>query len=84
MKTDQTVVETLNAFEGLPDEKERYAKVKFASKINDKIEYLSFTQEEVSNLLGITQREVSNLNKGRLSGFTLKQLNFFKNRLGVS
>jgi len=68
------IIETKHPFEGLPRADERLAKVKLAQKINDQIQKKKLKQKESAKLLGITQPEVSNLNCGRLSGFTFDRL----------
>lgn len=74
LKNGTTVVETAHPFEGLPNGDERLAKVKLASQINDWIAEQGITQKDAAELLSITQPEVSNLGKGRLSGFTFDRL----------
>lgn len=69
-----TVIETGHPFEGLPHGDERLAKVKLAAQINERIKERGIKQKEAAELLGITQPEVSNLGKGRLSGFTFDRL----------
>jgi predicted XRE-type DNA-binding protein len=71
---DERVVETRHPFEGLPNGEERYAKVQLAHQINLLIEERGLKQREAATLLGITQPDVSNLTKGRLSGFTFDRL----------
>jgi predicted XRE-type DNA-binding protein len=74
LKDGTTIIETEHPFEGLPNGDERLAKIKLASQINDKINQLGIKQKKAAELLGITQPEVSNLGKGRLSGFTFDRL----------
>jgi predicted XRE-type DNA-binding protein len=74
LKSGITVIETAQPFEGLPNGDERLAKVMLAFRINDHIRQRGITQREAAELLGITQPEVSNLGKGRLSGFTFDRL----------
>lgn len=74
LKNGKTIVETTHPFEGLPDGDERFAKVKLAGRINDRIAEYGLKQREAAELLGITQPEVSNLSMGRLSGFTFDRL----------
>lgn len=71
---DDTIVTTAHAFEGLVNGDERLAKAKLAHQINALIQEQSMKQQEVSELLGITQPEVSQLSNGRLSGFTFDRL----------
>ena len=77
------VIETVHPFEGLPNGDERLAKVKLAAQINDRIKARGIKQKEAAELLGITQPEVSNLGKGRLSGFTFDRLYRCLNTLDV-
>jgi predicted XRE-type DNA-binding protein len=74
LKSGTTVIETAHPFEGLPDGDERLAKMKLAGRINDRIAERGLKQKEAAELLGITQPEVSNLGKGRLTGFTFDRL----------
>lgn len=69
-----TVIETEHPFTGLRNGDERLAKAKLAAQINERIQERCIKQIEAAELLGITQPEVSNLNKGRLSGFTFDRL----------
>ena len=68
------VTRTSHAFEGLPNGGERLAKVRLASRINEIIEAKKLTQKEASELLGITQPEVSLLRNGRITDFTFDRL----------
>ena len=77
------VIETVHPFEGLPNGDERLAKVNLAAQINDRIKARGIKQKEAAELLGITQPEVSNLGKGRLSGFTFDRLYRCLNTLDV-
>jgi len=74
LKNKVKIIETEHPFEGLPNGDERLAKVKLAIEINDRIKERGIKQKEAAELLGITQPEVSNLGKGRLSGFTFDRL----------
>ena len=74
LKSGTSVIETAHPFEGLPNGDERLAKVKLAGQIKERIKERSLKQQEAADLLDITQPEVSNLNKGRLSGFTFDRL----------
>lgn len=74
LRNGTSVIETEHPFEGLPHGDERLAKVKLATQINDRIKERDIKQKEAAELLGITQPEVSNLGKGRLSGFTFDRL----------
>lgn len=77
------VVETAHPFEGLPKGDERLAKMLLAARINDHIKERGIKQREAAELLGITQPEVSNLGKGRLSGFTFDRLYRCLNALDI-
>jgi len=74
LKNGTSIIETAHPFEGLPNGDERLAKVMLAVRINEEIRRRGITQTQASTLLGITQPEVSNLGKGRLSGFTFDRL----------
>lgn len=74
LKNGTRVIETAHPFEGLSNGDERLAKVKLAIQINNRIKERGIKQKESAELLGITQPEVSNLGKGRLSGFTFDRL----------
>lgn len=74
LKSGTTVIETVHPFEGLVNGDERLAKAKLAGQINERIAEHDLKQKEAAELLGITQPEVSNLGKGRLSGFTFDRL----------
>ena len=74
LKSGIPVIETAHPFEGLPNGDERLAKVKLVAQINDRIKERGIKQKDAAELLGITQPEVSNLGKGRLSGFTFDRL----------
>jgi predicted XRE-type DNA-binding protein len=74
LKSVATVIETAHPFEGLVNGNERLAKAKLAGQINERIAERGIKQKEAAELLGITQPEVSNLGKGRLSGFTFDRL----------
>ena len=72
-KNDEVVI-TAHPFEGLAHGDERMAKVKIAKGINALIEQRGLKQKAASELLGITQPEVSQLTNGRLSGFSFDRL----------
>ena len=74
LKNGTPVIETAHPFEGLQNDDQRLAKVKLAAQINDRIKERDIKQKEAAELLGVTQPEVSNLGKGRLSGFTFDRL----------
>lgn len=68
------VIRTEQPFENLPNSSERLAKVKLAYEINRNIKKRGLKQKDAAQLLDITQPEISNLGKGRLSGFTFDRL----------
>ncbi len=67
---------------GLPNSEELLAKTELASQINDLIKEKKLTQVAAGKLLGIDQPKVSDLSKGKLSGFSLERLFKFLNLLG--
>ena len=67
-------VTTTHPFEGLANGEERLAKAQLARQINALIKERGLKQMEASELLGVTQPEVSQLSNGRLSGFTFDRL----------
>jgi predicted XRE-type DNA-binding protein len=69
-----SAVVTAHPFEGLKNGDERLAKVKLALGINQLLEDRGLKQKAASELLGITQPEVSQIANGRLSGFTFDRL----------
>lgn len=72
--SEDTVITTGHPFEGLANGNERLAKAQLAYKINSLIQEEGMKQKEASELLGITQPEVSQIANGRLSGFTFDRL----------
>jgi predicted XRE-type DNA-binding protein len=66
----------------LPDSQELLAKARLARLIASIIESHGLTQAEAARVLGATQPIVSNLRRGRLSGFSLDRLLRFLNALG--
>ena len=66
----------------LPGSGELLAKARLASMIAAIIESRGLTQAEAARVLGATQPIVSNLRRGRLSGFSLDRLLRFLNALG--
>lgn len=77
------VTQTEHPFAGLPEADERLAKVKIAREINTLLKKKGLKQKEAAKLLGVTQPEVSNLGRGRLSGFTFDRLYRCLNALNV-
>lgn len=66
----------------LPASGELLAKARLASMIAGIIESRGLTQAEAARVLDATQPIVSNLRRGRLSGFSLDRLLRFLNALG--
>lgn len=66
----------------LPESEQTLAKARLASMIASIIESRGLTQAEAARVLGATQPIVSNLRRGRLSGFSLDRLLRFLNALG--
>lgn len=77
------VIQTAHPFEGLPNADERLAKTKIAYEINEHIQKKKLTQKAAAELLNITQPEILNLKRGRLSGFTFDRLYRCLNALNV-
>lgn len=67
---------------GLPDPEERLGKAILSRQIDKLIEARELTQRQAAELLGITQPDVSNIVRGRLSGFSLERLTRFLTLLG--
>lgn len=75
-----------NVFEdlGLPDADDRLLKAQLAQRIQQLIEQKDMTQSEIAPVLGLDQHKVSNLMRGRLSGFSVERLFGILNRLGYN
>ena len=71
---DDQFVTTAHPFEGLPNGEERLAKAQLARQINSLIKDRGLKQNAASELLGVTQPEVSQIANGRLSGFSFDRL----------
>jgi predicted XRE-type DNA-binding protein len=67
---------------GLPDPEERLAKADLAIAIARSIRERGLTQAQAAELLGIAQPDVSNVVRGRLSGYSIERLTRLLNRLG--
>jgi len=74
VNNEDRIVTTSHPFEGLVNGEERLAKLKLAHQINALIQERDMKQQEASDILGITQPEVSQIATGRLSGFTFDRL----------
>jgi predicted XRE-type DNA-binding protein len=59
---------------GLPNPEERLLKAELSILIGGIIEKRGLTQAQAAELLGINQPKVSNLLRGRLSGFSVERL----------
>jgi predicted XRE-type DNA-binding protein len=68
----------------LPDADELYAKSLLSILIARTIRDRGLTQAEAARLLGTTQPKISDLFRGRLSGFSLERLFRYLNALGRS
>ncbi len=75
-----------NVFEdlGLPSADERMLKAQLAIQICRFIEAKEWTQTQAAEAVGLDQPKVSNLLRGRLSGFSVDRLLNILNRLGHS
>jgi predicted XRE-type DNA-binding protein len=67
---------------GLPDPEERLAKADLAIAIAREIASRGMTQAEAAELLGVAQPDISNLRRGRLSGYSIERLTRLLNALG--
>src|SRR5258708_5196149 len=67
---------------GVPNADEALLKAQLAHQVNRIIEQRGLSQAEAATLLGIAQRKVSNLNVGRLRGFSVERLMRFLTLLG--
>ncbi len=67
---------------GLPNPEERLAKAELARQIRAILEARHLTQVQAGAILGIAQPNVSNLLRGRLSGFSVERLMEFLTALG--
>jgi predicted XRE-type DNA-binding protein len=66
---------------GLPEPEKALAKAHLAHRISAIIEQRKLTQAKAAEILGIPQPRVSNLVRGRLSGFSMDRLVKFLNAL---
>jgi predicted XRE-type DNA-binding protein len=67
---------------GLPEPEERLAKADLAIAITRDVRRRDLTQQEAAELLGVAQPDVSNLMRGRLSGYSIERLTRLLNALG--
>ncbi len=71
---EDNFVTTAHPFEGLVNGEERLAKAQLARQINSLIKERGLKQNAASELLGVTQPEISQIANGRLSGFSFDRL----------
>jgi predicted XRE-type DNA-binding protein len=69
---------------GLPDADELLIKAQLAVSIAELIEQKGWNQTETARRIGVDQPKVSNLLRGRLSGFSSDRLFAILNKLGHS
>ncbi len=67
---------------GLPDPEERLAKADLAIAIARTIRDQGLTEVQAAELLGIAQPDLSEVLRGRLSGWSIERLTRLLNRLG--
>jgi predicted XRE-type DNA-binding protein len=67
---------------GVPNPEGALLKAQLARQINHIVEQRGLSQTNVATLLGIAQPKVSNLNVGRLRGFSVERLIRFLTLLG--
>ena len=67
---------------GRPDADELLAKAELARTIRQLIVARNLTQVAAAAVLGVAQPDISNLHRGRLSGFSMERLYRFLNSLG--
>jgi predicted XRE-type DNA-binding protein len=67
---------------GLPEPEERLAKALLSRRIEELIRALGLTQSQAAEVLGIAQPDVSNIVRGRLSGWSIERLARLLTRLG--
>jgi predicted XRE-type DNA-binding protein len=66
---------------GLGESDDRMAKAELARRIKSIVEHRHLTQAEAARVLGTTQPKVSDLLRGRLTGFSVERLIRFLNAL---
>lgn len=73
-----------NVFEdlGLPERAEQLAKPEIAARISSIIGRRGLTQIQAAKVLGVNQTDVSDLTRGKLSGFSTDRLFRFLTALG--
>lgn len=66
---------------GFPDSEEHLAKARLAIRIEETIVDRKLKEEEVAKILGVNQPKVSALLNGKLSSFSMENLNHFSSLL---
>lgn len=76
VKSEKAVRGSGNVFADLQvsNPAEALAKARLASLISDAIDAAGWTQAQAAQALGLRQPDVSNLTRGRLSGFSVERL----------
>ncbi len=69
---------------GLPNPEERLLKAELAVHIGDLVKAQGLTQSQVAARTGLPQSNISNILRGRLSGYSVERLLQVVNRLGRS
>jgi predicted XRE-type DNA-binding protein len=67
---------------GLPNPEERLAKADLAIAIAREIQARGLTQADAAELLSVAQPDISNLMRGRFSGYSIERLTRLLNTLG--
>ncbi len=67
---------------GLPESAERLVKSEIAARISSIIESRGLTEVQAAKVLAIDQADVSDLTRGKLTGFSTDRLFRFLNALG--
>jgi predicted XRE-type DNA-binding protein len=82
-KTPDYEVSSGNVFKdlGLPNAEELLAKAELVRQISVIVDERGLTQTEAAELLGTTQPKLSELLRGRLSGFSMERILRFLKRL---
>jgi|SRR5579859_2399386 len=85
-KSKNYTISSGNVFEdlGVKNPEEMLAKAQLTSQINTLIKKSNLTQADAAKLLGVDQPKISDLNNGKISGFSLERLFRFLNILGQS
>lgn len=81
---EDVIASSGNIFEdlGLSEPQDRLAKADVAIRIEEMIAQRGLTQTQAARCMGLTQPQVSNIVRGRLTGFTLDRLFLCLNALG--